>query len=82
MKARPSLAEVETRRKAAYARGWADSLRGYQAISEQPWLDRFDYGQGWWDCVDWRQRRDPRMCTGATLVAEQRPFEGEGKGKG
>jgi hypothetical protein len=44
----------ETRRQAAYERGWVDSLRAYQDTSSQPTEDKYDYGQGWHACANYR----------------------------
>ena len=54
-----SLAERDAARKAAYQRGWRDSLTAYFAVSEQPLPDKFDYLKGWWACADARWQRKP-----------------------
>jgi hypothetical protein len=42
-------------RKAAYERGWSDSLTAVYAASLQPWPDKYDYITGWWACADARR---------------------------
>ena len=54
-----SKVEVETKRRAAYERGWADSLNACYAVCLQPWEDKFDYIKGWWACADWRRDAAP-----------------------
>ena len=44
----------ERRRRAAYERGWADSLRGHQASAAQHVEDIYDYMKGWHACADYR----------------------------
>lgn len=51
-------AERDLARKAAYDRGWKDSLTAYYAVSEQPWKDKYDYLTGWWACADMRRKAD------------------------
>lgn len=53
------------RRKAAYDRGWRDSLTALFAVSEQPLDDKYDYLTGWWACADvrWGRRGDAKEQT-------------------
>lgn len=54
-RARETVPERDARRKAAYDRGWKDSLTALDAGSEQPWEDKYDYRTGWWACADARR---------------------------
>lgn len=51
-------AERDAARKAAYERGWTDSLTAYYAVCCQPWEDKYDYITGWWACADARRLAD------------------------
>lgn len=48
----------DTRRRAAYERGWRDSLKGLSATSSQSIDDCYDYSQGWHACAAYRWK-DP-----------------------
>ena len=58
-RARKTPAERDARCKAAYDRGWRDSLTAFFAVCEQPWSDKYDYLTGWWACADDRWQRNP-----------------------
>lgn len=51
---KPTTAEREKAKDAAYERGWVDSLTAYNAISFQPSGDRYWYKQGWDSCAKYR----------------------------
>lgn len=51
---RPSFEDRESRRDAAYERGWVDSLSAYSAHTLQPIEDVWDYRQGWEACAKYR----------------------------
>lgn len=58
-KSKETCEERNRRRDVAFERGWADSLRGYFALSMQSMEDCYDYGRGWSDCATYRWA-DPR----------------------
>jgi hypothetical protein len=53
-KLRPDPEERARQRDAAYERGWVDSLRACQNVSQQPVEDAYDYQQGWNECAKYR----------------------------
>lgn len=57
---RRSKEETLAKRAAAFQRGWTDSLSAYQAVSEQPLEDKYDYLSGWWACADARRLETKR----------------------
>lgn len=51
---RETVEAMKVRLFRAFERGWADSLRGYYAVSMQPVEDIYAYGRGWHQCADYR----------------------------
>jgi hypothetical protein len=62
----------EAQRDAAYERGWVDSLRAYDRISQQPMGDVYYYRQGWDVCAEYRWN-DPANRGSAPDPAYRKP---------
>lgn len=72
---RETAEQRESRRDAAYERGWVDSLRAYYARSSQAVEDIYDYAQGWHACADyrWQDRNGRGIAPDPTFRTPRKP---------